>query len=315
MVEVVAERGFAGASVASVIARAGVSRRTFYKQFDSLQDCFEAVIDLSVERAGGLIAEVLAREKCWQDGALDALAALLVFFDSEPQLTRIWFVETVAAGAWALRRREHVTALLRSMIVAYWDAVGDERIDPCAAIGVMASVIGLIQAHLLNEEPEPLIELLGPLMGLTTALYLDKREVDREVERGARLARAIRAGEHRSPPAPAVAAGSADQAAWPGWGRGTVALPALLANPSAHRLRACLCFLAEHPGSSNREIALGIGMTHASQISRLLSALAAHDLASKHSHGAGKPNAWQLTPHGEHASRTLRTQHLYREKV
>ena len=204
MVEVVAERGFAGASVASVIARAGVSRRTFYKQFDSLQDCFEAVIDLSVERAGGLIAEVLAREKCWQDGALDALAALLVFFDSEPQLTRIWFVETVAAGAWALRRREHVTALLRSMIVAYWDAVGDERIDPCAAIGVMASVIGLIQAHLLNEEPEPLIELLGPLMGLTTALYLDKREVEpRSPARGTARARDPR----RRAPVPAGAGG------------------------------------------------------------------------------------------------------------
>lgn len=35
------------------------------------------------------------------------------FLDSEPLLTRVWFVEAMAAGAWALQRRERNSALLK----------------------------------------------------------------------------------------------------------------------------------------------------------------------------------------------------------
>ena len=45
VVSVVYEGGFAGASVTSVCARAKVSRRTFYETFDSLQDCFSALLE------------------------------------------------------------------------------------------------------------------------------------------------------------------------------------------------------------------------------------------------------------------------------
>ena len=86
---------------------------------------------------------------------------------------------------------------------------------------------------------------------------------------------------------------------------GVAALPAQLSNPSARRARECLRFLATHPDSSNREIATGIGVIHQPQISRLLSQLAAENLVSKHSQGAGKRNAWRLEPRGEQVLRVL----------
>jgi AcrR family transcriptional regulator len=43
MVSVVCEHGFARASVRSVCARAGVSRRSFYELFDSREACFLAL--------------------------------------------------------------------------------------------------------------------------------------------------------------------------------------------------------------------------------------------------------------------------------
>lgn len=52
----------------------------------------------------------------------------------------------------------------------------------------MASASGLVQTHLLNNERGPLIGLLGPLMGLVTAPYLDRSELEREATRAARLA-------------------------------------------------------------------------------------------------------------------------------
>jgi len=296
MVEVAGERRFENTSVKLVTARAGVSTNTFYEEFKNLRECFLAVLDLALERAGGLIMQAFAREECWRDGVLDALASLLVFFDSEPLLTRVWFVEAMSAGSWALQRREHIAGLLRSMIVDYWESREDEAPEPVAAAGVMASVLGLIQTHLVTERPEPLIEVLGPLMGLVTSLYVDTEDRAREVQRGAELAREIQAGSSRwAPPTPPEQP-HAEQ---------DVALPAKLANPKARRARECLMFLAEHPDSSNREIGKGIGVTDKSQISRLLAYLAGESLVVKRSEGKGKRNAWRLTSRGEEIARAL----------
>jgi DNA-binding MarR family transcriptional regulator len=84
-------------------------------------------------------------------------------------------------------------------------------------------------------------------------------------------------------------------------------LPAMLANPTANRARECLVFLAEHPGASNREIAAGIGVTHRSQISKLLSYFLQEKLVSKRSEGPGKPNIWRIAPHGEEILRRMQT--------
>jgi Bacterial regulatory proteins, tetR family len=57
MVEVAGKHGFENTTVALLTGRAGVSTRTFYEEFDGLQECFLAVLDLALERAGGLIAQ------------------------------------------------------------------------------------------------------------------------------------------------------------------------------------------------------------------------------------------------------------------
>jgi AcrR family transcriptional regulator len=301
MVELAAEHGFAGVSVKLLTGRAGVSTRTFYEEFEDLRQCFLAVLDLALERAGGLIVQAYAREERWQDGVLGALASLLVYFDSEPALTRVWFVQALAAGPWALGRREQIAGMLRSTIVEHWAVRGEQPPDPVAATGVMASVLGLIHTHLVTEQPEPLIELLGPLMGLVTSLYLDREDVAREVQRGAQLAREIQAGEDvRWTLSAQAARADIRQGADP-----DTAIPATLANPNARRARECLLFLADHPDSSNREIAAAIGVGDQSQISRLLSYLAAEQLVTKRSEGAGKRNAWRLTPRGEQVARVL----------
>jgi AcrR family transcriptional regulator len=303
MVEVAAEHGFAGASVKLVTARAGVSSRTFYEEFDGSQECFVAVLDLALERAGGLIVQAFAREECWQDGVLGALASLLVFLDAEPALTRVWFVEALAAGSWALERREQIAGMLRSMIVEHWVARGDAQPDPVFAAGVMASVLGLIQMHLVTRRPGSLIELLGPLMGLVTSLYLGAQDRAREVQRGAKLARDIQAGEVSWALPPAGGAGSIQS---------EPALPAILTNPTARRQRSCVLFLAEqgvvgiYP--SNREIGAAIGVSHKSQISKLLSQMQDEGLAVKRSLGPGGRNEWRLTSRGEEIARALAEQ-------
>jgi AcrR family transcriptional regulator len=51
MIDVVSERTRANATVAHVVARSGVSRRTFYEVFEDFEDCFLAALDQSVAQA------------------------------------------------------------------------------------------------------------------------------------------------------------------------------------------------------------------------------------------------------------------------
>ena len=133
-------------------------------------------------------------------------------------------------------------------------------------------------------------------MGLVTSPYLDRQDAAREIERGAQLARAHlngdRAGKRRRASTREAGARVSQD----------VAVPGVL---TSRRTRECLLFLVQHPGSSNREIAAGIGVRYQAQISQLLARLADQSLAAKRSEGAGKRNAWRLTPHGEETALSI----------
>ncbi len=223
-----------------------------------------------------------------------------MLLDSEPLLARIWFVDALAAGSWALERRAHNIALLRSMIVErLWPTPREEPPEPLIVAGIIASVLGLIHTHLLTKEPAPLIDLLGPLMGLVTAPSLDARGFAREIEMGSQLAREIAAGDSRwAPPTRAAVLDPGPR----------VVHPPIPHAPKAPRARECLLFIAEHPDSSNREIATSIGIIHKSQISKLMAQLAGENLATKRSEGIGKRYAWRLTPRGQEVARALSEQ-------
>ena len=172
VVEVVAERGSTGASVGLVIERARVSRRTFYEVFPGgIEDGLNAVMDWVLERSVTLVSQRLEQAGSWQDGVREALAALLLFFDSDSALARVCFVETLGGGTAVVEHRERNLRALRSLIVARIESE-DVRVQPLAAESVMASVMGVIYNRLLNREPGPLIELLGPLMGTAVTPFV-----------------------------------------------------------------------------------------------------------------------------------------------
>jgi AcrR family transcriptional regulator len=305
MVEVVVERGYRGASVGLVVARAKVSRRTFYEQFDGLEECFVAVVDLGLRVPSELITRAFAGEDGWRDGMRAALATLLEFFDSEPQLTRVWFGEILAAGAWALEHRERNIAFVRSAIVEYWSASSSLRADPVLAKGVMASVFDALTTHVVTRSKEPFITLLAPLTSLVVSPFLPAEAVKMEVDRAEQMAQAILAERYPLPlqprPGALTAAGRSDgQVAGHDGG-----LPPILANPNARRARLCVLFLAEHPGASNYQIGADVGIVHQGQTSKLLARLADSGLLSKQAGTPGRPNAWSLTPLGEQVARTL----------
>jgi AcrR family transcriptional regulator len=304
LVEVLAERGFAGTTIGLVVKRARVSTRTFYQCFDGLEECLIAIMDTALEKAVALVSQELQGADCWQDGIRSALAAMLSHFDREPQLARVCIVETLAGGPVVLAHRERLLQAFRLPVLQRIEREVP-NVSPLAAEGAMSSVLGIMHAHIVTAKPGPFIELLGSLMGLIMAPHLGARGVKREIEQGDALARAILAGYSRW----SLPAQSPGQDAGYG-GEQAVALPAILGNPSARRARECLLFLADQGrrglSPSNREVGVGIDLIHQSQISKLLAYLLQERLVTKNSEGEGKRNAWRLTARGHEIAQALR---------
>lgn len=290
MVAVTCEHGYTGVSVTAVCSHAKISRRTFHEVFDSLEDCFLAVLDNGMLRASTLISQAFEREESWQAGVREALAALLTFFDSEPVLAHVLLVEVTAAGAWARERRERHIAALTELIEAHWGAPRDGHMHPLVTAGVMASLLGVLHTHLVAGRDEPLIALLGPLMGLVTAPYLDQRFVAEEIEHGELMARELLAKY------PAITRTPTRQ---------DIEIPKLLDDPRAHRARACLAYLAGNTGASNRQIAHAAGIASHTQVSKLLTRFAQIGLIAKRDVQPGGPNSWSLTQYGQQVSLAL----------
>lgn len=154
MAEVVAEKGYGPATVADVITKAGVSRKTFYEQFRDKEDCFLAAYDAGVELMLAALLEVplgddlLEMARARTRAYLEALA-------SEPSFARTFLIEVAAAGPAALERREAVhdrfAAMLRETLVAARARL-PELPDPpdevfLAAVGATNAVVSRLVAE------------------------------------------------------------------------------------------------------------------------------------------------------------------------
>jgi AcrR family transcriptional regulator len=282
MTALACEHGFAGVSVATVCSRAKISGRAFYELFDSRENCFLEALDEGYRRVVGVALAAIADADDWLDGARRALADLLLFFDSEPELTRVCLVETLTTGPRALERRQLLVGSFVDALVERSGALAPPEPHSLANTGIVASVVAVIADHLLTRDPKPLVGLLGPLMGIVAAPYLDGEAVRAEVRRAETVAAELleRLAAEGSSSSPAVD------------------VPGALRDPRAWRMRQCLDHIADHRGASNRQVATAIGMESHTQMSTLLSRLERLGLARKRAGGPGRPNAWWLTSEG-----------------
>jgi len=108
MAQVVAEKGYAATTVADVVERAGVSRRTFYEQFADKEACFLAAYDAGLAAVLGRIreaAETGLPARDWRARARAGVEAFLQLLAAEPAFARALQVEILTAGPAALERR------------------------------------------------------------------------------------------------------------------------------------------------------------------------------------------------------------------
>jgi AcrR family transcriptional regulator len=289
MTEIVADRGLYGTTIGAVAKQARVSRVTFAEVFGSIELAFVELVKQVTGWPASLIRDAFEREPSWREGVLAGLEAMLVFLDAEPALARVCIIDSLAGPPAALEHRDQLLQPLVALINGVRETLPQDRRPPelTGEAAVMA-VAGILHARLVSCQAPPFIDLLGELAELIVSPFLGAEEAAEAARIGRQRARAI--AQKRSVAPPDL----------------RVPIPRQLHHARASRARACVLYVAEHPGASNQKIASGIGIRHLGQASTLLARLEGLEVLTKQAGGAGRPNAWTLSPRGQGIARSLK---------
>jgi AcrR family transcriptional regulator len=285
MAEVTAEQGAAGVTVAHIVARSGVSRRTFYELFSDRDDCLLATLQLAGRRAGAAVLPAYGGEGRWREAMRAGLTALLGFFDEEPALAKLLVVESLAAGPRALELR---TGVVEGLIEAVEGGRGEARpgaraAPPLTGEGVVGAVLAVLHARVVSAQRKPLSPLTPALMSMIVGPYLGAAAAERELAKPAPELK-MKPRPRRDP------------------------LDGLEMRLTYRTVRVLIA-IADNPRASNRGVAAAAGIADQGQISKLLARL--QNLGLIHNAGEGQPkgaaNAWALTAKGAEVEGSLRT--------
>jgi AcrR family transcriptional regulator len=160
----IGERGYRDSTVADIVRHARTSKRTFYEQFASKEEC---LIELLRQNNEDLIANIraaVAPEADWQDQIRQAAGAYVDHIASRPAITLSWIREAPALGVVARPLHRLAMEQLTDMLVDLTDSPGFRRVK----LPPISRPLALI--------------LLGGLRELTALFVEDGRDVRGLVE-------------------------------------------------------------------------------------------------------------------------------------
>jgi AcrR family transcriptional regulator len=174
MAEACVDVGYSHTRVADVIARAGVSRRTFYEHFANLEDCVLATYDRGVEVLTSLLGATIAELPPGSDWTtiLDALlTTYLGALAAEPTFTQFALVEVLAAGATARQRYLEVVDRFHALLRQVDGLARAQRPDsaPVSDLELMMFAGGLnrlVMTEVMSGRGHDLLDRLGELRAL-----------------------------------------------------------------------------------------------------------------------------------------------------
>jgi AcrR family transcriptional regulator len=172
MLRATAELGYRDVSVQDVLERAGVSRPTFYEQFENKEDCFLAAFDAAAARLRERIEIAAGGGNGWRERLRLGLEDLLRFVADDPDAAMTLIVDARAACPPALLKRDelldHFASCIDSMVR---EEVGADPPSAIAAAGIVGGIEALLYSRLTKGETDELEGLLPSLMYFSVLPY------------------------------------------------------------------------------------------------------------------------------------------------
>jgi len=165
MVEAVARHGFVGTTMRELVALAGVSRTTFYANFDNKQDCFLATFDAIVAELEVRVGEAYRSGGDFRDRLLAGLGAFMQIAVEEPAAASLAAVESLALGAAGVAHRERAAEAFEVLVQQSFDhSPLDREVSPTTVRAIVAGIRGVTYRRLRDGRAAELpgtVEVLG----------------------------------------------------------------------------------------------------------------------------------------------------------
>ncbi len=173
----VAEKGYAAVTLTDVVKQAKVSRRVFYANFESKEQCFLAAFEVVVDHLRELVAEAVEGIDDWPHQAIVATRAVLAFLAAEPELARLCLVESRGAGPAVMARfNEAVGEMVPPLRLGRPERPEGERLPDSTEDSTIGALVSLAHRKVAAGEAAQLPDLLPDCAELVLLPYLGPAE-------------------------------------------------------------------------------------------------------------------------------------------
>lgn len=180
LIRIVGSSGYNSATITAIAEGAGVTTRTFYKYFDSVEECCLAAFDSAVELLGIRLAAAYESAEDWPLKIRAALAAALEFFAESPELARLLLTEPFVAGVAVSRRyQEQISRLAPYLSEGRELSPQADTFPATTERGLIGSIASQIGRKVSAGEYDRLPELLPDLTQFALTPYLGVAEARR----------------------------------------------------------------------------------------------------------------------------------------
>ena len=172
LIEAIAEDGYRATRVADVIARAGVSRKTFYEHFENKEACLLMTYDLISGEVMRRMELAYRNAEGWPWRAEAAIEALFESAIDNPGALRLALLEIAAVGPTGIERRERSIAGYEQFIrEALTLAPGAGAVSDLTLKAVVGGLNRVLYRRVLKTDPDELLALIPELTRWTTSYY------------------------------------------------------------------------------------------------------------------------------------------------
>jgi AcrR family transcriptional regulator len=182
MVELAAEQGLEGTTIAMVCERAAVGRAAFDRGFAGKEDCFLRVHGEIALEFCERVSAAYAGPRGWHDRIWAGAWAAMRFFQEDPVRARFFVVAVNGAGSRAQERRDRILQGLADMIDAGRAELDEPHlVSRGTAEMVSGAIYGTIMVKIRDGAIERGEEFLSELVYMAMMPYLGARAAEDEL--------------------------------------------------------------------------------------------------------------------------------------
>jgi AcrR family transcriptional regulator len=157
------EQGFRDTKIADIVRHARTSRRTFYAEFASKEECYVALLDLLNAELRDRIAAAVDPAAPWPEQVRQSVIAYVDSTESEPALTLSWIRELPALGTLGRQVQRRAMDTLTDLLL---DLANSEQFRRAGTVP-MTRPLAIILLGGIRELTAAIVEDSGDIHDLT----------------------------------------------------------------------------------------------------------------------------------------------------